>query len=122
MIGRILLPILLFTATAAVAGSDVLSPVPALTVVGQSYFGEAAASKILFVNVRNRPVRIAWLDFNGAEHPYAILAPGEQVLQPTYVANRWLVEDGGDGQPLEAFISTRSAENDGGTAQIALIR
>lgn len=120
MLGRLCLPLLLMTAAPALAQSDELSPVPALTIVGQSYFGEASASKILFINTRERPVRVAWLDFNGAEHEYAILAPGAQVMQPTYVANRWVVEDY-DSQPLEGFISTRSAEHDS-TAQIALIR
>ena len=122
MLGRLCLPILLLTAAApALADSDELSPVPALAMVGRSYIGEQAASKILFINARDRAVRVAWVDFNGIEHEYAVLAPGAQVMQPTYVANRWLVEDFADGQPLEGFISTRSAA-DNNTAQIALIR
>ncbi|HEU5066961.1 MAG TPA: hypothetical protein VFT61_02070 [Sphingomicrobium sp.] len=121
MIARALLPFALAFAAPAIAGSDELAPVPAPSLLGQAYFGETAASKILFINVRNRPVRVAWVDFNGEEHEYAILAPGAQVMQPTYVANRWVAEDFDDGQPLEGFISTRSAADDS-TAQIALIR
>jgi hypothetical protein len=120
MIARFILPVAFLAAAPAFAASDELNPVPAVTVIGQSYFGENAASKILFINARTRPVRVSWLDFNGAEHEYAILAPGAQVMQPTYVANRWVVEDL-DGQPLEGFISTRSVLSDD-TAQIALIR
>jgi hypothetical protein len=120
MIVRFVIPALLLTTAPAFAASDELSPVPALTMVGQSYFGEGAASKILFINTRDRAVRVAWVDFNGNEHEYAILAPGAQVMQPTYVANRWIAEDV-DGQPLEGFISTRAAADDG-SAQIALIR
>jgi hypothetical protein len=121
MIARLLAPVLLLAAAPTFAATDELAPIPALTVIGQPYFGEAAASKILFINVRARPVRVLWLDFNGIEHEYAILAPGAQAVQPTYVANRWVVEDFGDGQALAGFISTRSAENDS-TPQIALIR
>jgi hypothetical protein len=70
--------------------------------------------------VRDRPVSIEWVSFDGGEKTYATLAPGEERVQPTFVAHRWLVKDAEDGTPLEAFISTRSATH--GIAQIALIR
>jgi hypothetical protein len=121
MILRCVAAAALLIAAPAFAATDELAPIPALTVIGQSYFGDSAASKILFINARSRPIRVLWLDFNGVEHEYAILAPGAQAVQPTYVANRWVVEDFGDGQPLAGFISTRSAADDS-TPQIALIR
>ena len=48
--------------------------------------------------------------------------PGDEMVQPTFVGHRWLIKDKESGEPLEAFISTRSAIRDRGTAQIALIR
>jgi hypothetical protein len=122
MTRQLLIATLLCLSTPALAASDELEPVPAQTVMGQPYAGDAAPSKIRFINVRNRPVRLMWIGFDGARKPYALIAPGQEIVQPTYVANRWLVEDAGDGQPLEAFISTRSASRDNGAAQIALIR
>jgi hypothetical protein len=106
----------------AAAESDEISPVPAQAVVGHPYFAENTPSQIRFINVRSRPVRLVWVSFDGTEKDYAQLGEGQTVLQPTFVAHRWLVKDAGDGTPLQAFISTRSAARDNGTAQIAIIR
>jgi hypothetical protein len=91
-------------------------------VIGHPYSGDRAPSQIRFINVRTRPVSIVWIAFDGSERFYTSLEPGDEVVQPTYVAHRWLVKDKEDGTPLEAFISTRSAARDRGTAQIAVIR
>ncbi|HEY1143005.1 MAG TPA: hypothetical protein VGE68_03120 [Sphingomicrobium sp.] len=122
MFQRVVLPLLLLCASPALADGDELSPVPAPVLIGHAYFGDTAPSQIRFVNVRTRPVKIDWITFQGGEQNYAMLAPGEELIQPTFVAHRWLIKDGIDGQPLEAFISTRSAARDNGAAQIALIR
>jgi hypothetical protein len=117
----LMLPLILI-GSPAVAEGDEIGPVPAQAVIGHTYFGENTPSQIRFINVRNRPVRILWVAFDGNERPYVELTEGQEVIQPTFVAHRWLVRDAGDGTPLVAFISTRSAARSNGTPQIALIR
>jgi hypothetical protein len=106
----------------AFADTDELQPVPAFVVTGHSYVGDSAPSVIRFINARYRSVALTWITFDGREQRYAIIAPGGEVIQPTYVAHRWLVRDAGDDTPLQGFISTRSAARDNGAWQIALIR
>lgn len=122
MFCRVFLPLLLLLPTPAHADGDEIDPVPAQAVIGHPYLGENTPSHIRFIDVRNRPVRIMWIAFDGSEQLYAVLSEGEEIIQPTFVAHRWLVKDAGDGTPLEAFISTRSAARSNGTPQIALIR
>ncbi len=107
---------------AAYAGGDEIAPVPVVAVVGKPFFGSSVAAHVRFVNVRSEPVRLHWIHVDGSERPYVLLAPGEEIIQPTYVAHRWIARDPRDGAPLQAFISTRSTIRDLGTAQIALIR
>lgn len=122
MLARLPVAMMLLWSGAAPAQSDEIAAVPARAVIGHSYAGDTAASQIRFINVRSRPVRIYWIGYDGGEHPYALLDEGEEFIQPTFVAHRWLARDANDGTPLQAFISTRSAARDSGTAQIALIR
>ncbi len=104
------------------ANGDEIAPVSVDAVAGKAYFGSSVAAHLRFVNVRTQPVRLYWIHVDGSERPYALLAPGEEIIQPTYVAHRWIARDPRDGAPLQAFISTRSTIRDLGTAQIALIR
>lgn len=106
----------------ALADFDEINSVPAQAFIGKTYVGEYTPSRIRFINVRDRPVKIVWVAFDGSERIYATLAEGQEMVQPTYVAHRWVIKDADDGTPLEGFISTRSAFRDNGTAQIALIR
>jgi hypothetical protein len=122
MLYRVALAILLLSSSPAFAESDELSPVPVPAVAGRPYFGDPAPSQIRFINVRARAVKIVWIAFDGSEKPYASLQSGEEMIQPTFVAHRWLIKDEQDGTPVEAFISTRSDWHDDGVAQIALIR
>ncbi len=122
MFRHVSLALLLLYPTPALAETDELAPIPAQAVIGQAYAGEAAPSKIRFINARSRPVRLLWVSFDGTTRPYALIDPGHEIIQPTYVAHRWLVEDAVDAQPLQAFVSTRSAARDNGASPIALIR
>jgi len=122
MVIRFSLAALLLCPMPALANSDEIDPVPTQAVVGHAYFGENTPSRIRFINVRNRPVRLIWVTFEGGEKEYAMLSPGQEIILPTFVAHRWIVKDVGDDAPQHAFISTRSAARDNGTAQIALIR
>jgi hypothetical protein len=90
--------------------------------IGRSYSGDLAASKIRFINARARPVAIAWLSFDGKQRQYAVVQSGDELVQPTFVGHRWLVKDHWDGTPLEAFVSTRSAARDDGATQVAIVR
>jgi len=122
MFRRVLLPVLVLISSPALAYGDEIDPVPAQALIGHPYSAENTPSQIRFINVRNRPVRILWIVFDGSERPYVELAEGQAIIQPTFVAHRWIVRDAGDGTPLEGFISTRSARHSDGTPQIALIR
>ena len=104
------------------AADDELTPVPAQILRGQAYSGDAAPSQIRFVNARGRPISIVWIGFDGQEQTYSTIMPGQEIVQPTFVAHRWIVKDALDGTPLEAFISTRSAARDNGATQIAIVR
>ena len=122
MLRRICFAMLLASCTPAWAAADELDPVPARAIIGHGYGGETAPARIRFINVRDRPVKILWIAFNGTEQLYATLDEGQEVVQPTYVAHRWLARDAIDGTPLAGFIATRSDRRSNGTAQIALIR
>ena len=122
MFCRMLLSTLLLFTAPAFAEGDELDAVPAHALIGHGYFSESTPSEILFINLRRRPVRLLWVAFDGSERPYGVLAEGEQVLQPTYVAHRWLVRDAGDDAPLEGFIATHAIARSNETPQVALIR
>ena len=122
MFSRVFLLMLALSSAPALAAGDEIEPVPAQALIGHAYFGESTPSRILFINVRDRPVRILWVSFDGTERPYAELAEGEERVQPTYLAHRWVVRDAVDGTPLEGFISTRAASRGTAPSQIAVIR
>lgn len=121
MLRRVLGPMLMLLSAPAIAQGDELDPVPAQALMAHPYFAEGTPAQMLFINVRARPVRVLWVAFDGSQQQYAELKQGEQWLQPTFVAHRWLVEDV-DGTPLEGFIATRAAARSNGTPQIAIIR
>jgi hypothetical protein len=122
MFRTLCLATLLALATPAWAASDELDPVPAHAIIGHAYGGETAPARIRFINVSDRPVKLMWIMFDGSERAYATLDEGQEIVQPTYVAHRWLARDAIDGTPLAAFIATRSDRRSNGTAQIAIIR
>lgn len=122
MLSRVFPAILLSLSTPAIAETDEIEPVPAQALIGHAYFGENVPSRILFINVRDRPVRIFWIMFDGSERPYGELAEGQQLLLMTFVAHRWVIRDAGNGTALEGFISTHSGIQSGSASQIALIR
>lgn len=121
MVRCLVLAAMLLSSSPALADCGELSPVPAGVLIGHAYQGDNRASEIRFINVRNRPVSIVWIAFDGSEHPYRQLNPGDEMLQPTFVDHRWLARDV-EGAPLEAFVSTCSITQSGGSAQVALIR
>jgi len=122
MLRKLSFALLLASPSVAAAAADELDPVPARAIIGHAYIGETAPSRILFINVRDRPVKIIWIGFDGVERPYATLNEGQEMVQPTFVGHRWLARDAGDGDPLAGFIATRSERRSNGVAEIAIIR
>ena len=114
--------VLLILSSPALADGDEIAPVPIAAMIGHPYRGDDTPSRIHFINVRTEPVQVVWIAFDGSERPYTTLNPGQEYVQPTYVGHRWLVKVRDSGEPVEAFISTRSGIRDCGTAQIAVIR
>ncbi len=51
------------------------------------------ATAVSFTNYRGSPVRIYWLDYNGARKLYATIGPGLSHVQSTYVSHPWVVTD-----------------------------
>jgi uncharacterized membrane protein (UPF0127 family) len=52
---------------------------------------------VLFINSRSRPLKVAWIDFQGQEHLYRTLQPGESYTQPTYTSQVWVLETAAGG-------------------------
>lgn len=67
-------------------------------------------TEIDFVNHRDEPVVIYWLDYQGTRERYAVLGSGDTSQQPTYVGHPWVVTTmRGDG--LAVYLpATRPAQ------------
>ncbi|MDI6102065.1 hypothetical protein QLQ12_25940 [Actinoplanes sp. NEAU-A12] len=67
-------------------------------------------TEIDFVNHRDEPVVIHWLDYQGTRERYVVLDSGDTRQQPTYVGHPWVVTDV-KGQSLVVFLpATRPAQ------------
>ncbi|WP_433796396.1 hypothetical protein [Actinoplanes sp. CA-252034] len=78
------------TTTGAPAGVTALSP------LRERYLRSLKAeqwTEIGFVNNRDEPVVIHWLDYHGTRERYDVLASGDTRQQPTYVSHPWVVTD-----------------------------
>jgi von Hippel-Lindau disease tumor supressor len=51
------------------------------------------STEITFINQRSVPVKTYWLDYSGKRKFYATIAPGDKVVQQTYVTHPWVVTD-----------------------------
>lgn len=67
--------------------------------------GSGPETSIAFFNRLSKPVRMAWIDSRGKQHPYKALPPGETFRQSTFVNHVWLVSDL-DGQQI-AVVSAK---------------
>jgi hypothetical protein len=52
--------------------------------------------KITFVNNSHTPLKVYWLNFEGARVLYHTLKPGEVVEQSTFLTHPWLITDEDD--------------------------
>ncbi len=60
--------------------------------------------QIVFRNTSREAVDVHWIDYNGGEHVYARLNPGQILDQQTYVTHAWLVRRA-NGQCLGIYVS-----------------
>ncbi|GIE60783.1 hypothetical protein BJY16_005479 [Actinoplanes octamycinicus] len=51
------------------------------------------STEIQFVNDRDEPVVIYWLDYRGTRERYAVLGSGKTRQQPTFVSHPWVITD-----------------------------
>jgi len=70
-------------------------------------------TSLTFINHRNAPVKLYWLDSDGQRQSYGQLAPGESREQHTFAGHVWLVTDT-QGKPIVVF----EADETGGEAPI----
>lgn len=68
--------------------------------------GNGPETSIAFFNGLSKPVRMAWIDSRGKQHPYKALPPGGTFRQSTFVNHVWLVSDLG-GQQI-AVVSAKA--------------
>jgi hypothetical protein len=60
--------------------------------VSISRSGEVA-TEIIFINQRNQPVEVYWLDYSGNRKFYSSIQPKKRLTQSTYVTHPWVVTD-----------------------------
>jgi len=113
---------LMLCSPAVAQAGDELAPLPAAALIGKPYAGAGAAAEIFFINARSAPVRLFWIRFDGTLQLYAVIQPGGEVRQPTYVSHRWLITRHDVDAPIQAFIATRSDIHGDGQSQVAVIR
>mmetsp|Transcript_29126 Transcript_29126/g.113135 ORF Transcript_29126/g.113135 Transcript_29126/m.113135 type:complete len:194 (-) Transcript_29126:1548-2129(-) len=64
-------------------------------VVWEGYRSENSqyGTVILFHNTSNLPIDINWISYSGREVNYAVMSPGETILQPTFASHPWSIRD-----------------------------
>jgi len=72
---------------------------PAKSVTGEFIF-------VRFINKRDKPVKLFWIDYGGKPKLYGAIEPGGQRRQSTYESAVWMVTDQSD-IPLGYFVTGR---------------
>ena len=52
------------------------------------------ATGLTVVNRSDEPIKLYWLSFSGRRRLYRSLAPGNRVVQPTFIGHNWIVTNG----------------------------
>jgi len=79
--------------------------VPALTPLPPAGLRSGAGgeeTEVTFVNATQAPIRLFWVDADGARREYATVAPGARHAQHTFAGHAWLATTA-DGTPLAGF-------------------
>ena len=72
---------------------------PAKSVTGEFIF-------VRFINNRDKPVKLFWIDYGGKPKLYGVIEPGDQRRQSTYEGAVWMLADERD-KPLGYFVTGR---------------
>ena len=72
---------------------------PAKSITGEFIF-------VRFINKRDKPVKLFWIDYGGKPKLYGVIEPGDQRRQSTYESAVWMVADQRD-MPLGYFVTGR---------------
>ena len=72
---------------------------PAKSVTGEFIF-------VRFINNRDKPVKLVWIDYGGKPKLYGVIEPGETRRQSTFESAVWMVTDERD-KPLGYFVTGR---------------
>ena len=72
---------------------------PAKSVTGEFIF-------VRFINERDKPVKLFWIDYGGKPKLYGVIEPGDQRRQSTYEGAVWMLTDERD-KPLGYFVTGR---------------
>ncbi|MEB3180679.1 MAG: hypothetical protein VKL59_16875 [Nostocaceae cyanobacterium] len=105
--------LLSFTISTGVPAANAQSKQCASESVSISRSGKIA-TEITFINQRNAPVKLYWLDYSGQRKFYTLIAPSNRITQSTFVTHPWVITDNNnnclgvyypDGQPRIVEIS-----------------
>ena len=72
---------------------------PAKSVTGEFIF-------VRFINNRDKPVKLFWIDYGGKPKLYGVIEPGDQRRQSTYEGAVWMLADQRN-KPLGYFVTGR---------------
>ena len=72
---------------------------PAKSVTGEFIF-------VRFINNRDKPVKLFWIDYGGKPKLYGVIEPGDQRRQSTYEGAVWMLANQRD-KPLGYFVTGR---------------
>ena len=72
---------------------------PAKSVTGEFIF-------VRFINERDKPVKLFWIDYGAKPKLYGVIEPGDQRRQSTYEGAVWMLADERD-KPLGYFVTGR---------------
>ena len=72
---------------------------PAKSVTGEFIF-------VRFINERDKPVKLFWIDYGGKPKLYGVIEPGDQRRQSTYEGAVWMLANERD-KPLGYFVTGR---------------
>ena len=67
--------------------------------------GNHTSTAIIFVNQRNAPISVDWIDYSGGVENYVTIQPGHSSRRPTYVANVWRVSDSETKAPIASYLA-----------------
>jgi hypothetical protein len=81
---------------------------PACNIAGWHSADGNQAARLVFVNQRQEPVQIFWINYQGGQQLYTTLAPGGNWSVDSFVTHPWIVKTM-RGDCVEAFVAEGNA-------------